>query len=235
MSNQFFKFKQFTIFHDRCGMKVGTDGVLLGAWARVDGARRLLDVGAGSGLIAIQMAQRNPVAEVEAVEIDAQAAAQAEENAARSPWAGRIRVACADFRTFEAGAPFDAIVSNPPYFVDALRSPDARRRLARHAEGLGYDLLFRRSRRLLAPGGHVSLIVPAEVEKLAADAAWEHGFRLWRRTDVYTKPGKPLRRILLEWGTDFLPCRADSLCIERAEGGYSEAYRALTRDFYLNF
>ena len=90
MSNQFFKFKQFTIFHDRCGMKVGTDGVLLGAWARVDGARRLLDVGAGSGLIAIQMAQRNPVAEVEAVEIDAQAAAQAEENAARSPWAGMV-------------------------------------------------------------------------------------------------------------------------------------------------
>lgn len=233
MSNNYFKFKKFTIFHDRCGMKVGTDGVLLGAWTRVDAARRILDVGTGSGLIAIQIAQRNEEADIVAIEIDGESARQATENAARSPWGNRIRVVCNDFKYYEGGRDFDVIVSNPPYFVDALRSPDIRRRLARHTEELNYDLLFRRSKGILAPHGHISIIIPAEVKKLVMDTAWEHGFYPSRKTNVYTKPQKPCRRVLIEFRTEPGGCCEENLYIEDGARGYSRDYIALTRNFYL--
>ena len=233
MSNNFFKFKQFTVFHDRCAMKVGTDGVLLGAWVCVENARRVLDVGAGSGLISLQIAQRNKAAKIVAVEIDKEAAQQALENIEASPWGDRIQVICNDFRYYEDSEKFDAIVSNPPYFIDALRSPDAKRRLARHTEELNYHLLFQRSKSLLAPQGHVSIIVPSEVEKLVMDAAWEYNFYPSRRTNVYTKPLKPCRRILFEFKARQTTCEENDLYIENGAGGYSDEYIALTRDFYL--
>lgn len=234
MSNSFFKFKQFTIYHDRCGMKVGTDGVLLGAWCDVEQAKRVLDVGTGSGLIALQIAQRNPTAQVVGVEIEEAAAGQAADNAARSPWQERIQIICTDYKSFEDGQKFDAIVSNPPYFVDALRSPDAQRRLARHIEGLNYDVLFRHSPSLLAAGGRICIITPAEVEKLVQDTAWNFGFHPSRLTRVFTKPGKPCRRILWEFSAAVGPCVEETLYIEAEGGGYSDAYVALTHDFYLN-
>ena len=156
-------------------MKVGTDGVLLGAWAPVDQAHTALDVGTGTGLVALQLAQRNPHLRVTAVEIDAPAAAQAAENVAGSPWPDRIEVVCADFNDFQPDGRFDLIVSNPPYFVDALPCPDRQRNTARHAGGLNYDLLFRRSARLLSEGGVVSIVIPSEVERAAEDAAWMQG------------------------------------------------------------
>ena len=120
MSNPYFQFKQFTVRHDKCAMKVGTDGVLLGAWAPVQNAKYILDVGAGSGLISLQLAQRNPWASITSIEIDPAAAAQAKENIQSSPWSDRMEVICSDFRDYHAENKFDLIVSNPPYFVDAL-------------------------------------------------------------------------------------------------------------------
>lgn len=233
MSNNYFKFKQFTIYHERCGMKVGTDGVLLGAWCGVDSVHRVLDVGTGSGLIAIQIAQRNEKAQIVGVEIEPHAAEQARENASCSPWGDRICIVCSDFRNYSTLHQFDLIVSNPPYFVDALRSPDTQRRLARHTEELNYDLLFRHSRELLAPDGRIAVIIPAEVEKMVIDSAWENKFYPFRRTRVYTKPSKPFRRILFEFSEKEGICQDSDLCIESDEGGYSEAYKDLTHDFYL--
>ena len=115
MPKSSFKFKQFTIFHDKCAMKVGTDGVLLGAWAPADKAKRILDVGTGTGLIALQLAQRNPHARITAIEIDAAAAGQATENVSHSPWADRVEIICHDFRDYQPENRFDLIVSNPPY------------------------------------------------------------------------------------------------------------------------
>ena len=234
MSNNYFKFKQFTIRHDRCAMRVGTDGVLLGAWASVEGVRRALDVGTGSGLIAIQLAQRNPDARIAGIEIDPEAAAQARENVACSPWAERVEVVCGDFKAYAPVEKFDLIVSNPPYFTDALRSPDARRRTARHTEDLDYGLLFRHALDMLAPGGRMAVIIPMEVETLALGSAIACGWFLCRRTNVYTKPGKKCRRLLLEFCTKPTPYVVDDLYIEKAEGGYSEEYMSLTREFYLN-
>ena len=136
---------------------------------------------------------------------------------------------------FRPDEPYDLVVSNPPYFVDALRCPDDQRSQARHAGSLNYVSLFRHSRELLAEGGKVSVIVPSEVAGQAEDAAWAHGFYPERRTRVHTKEGKPPRRVLLTFGLKLCPFVEDALYISAPDGSYTEAYKALTRDFYLYF
>lgn len=233
MPKSSFEFKQFTIFHDKCAMKVGTDGVLLGAWAPADGAERILDVGTGTGLIALQLAQRNPHARITAIEIDAAAAGQAAENVSRSPWADRVEVVCCDFRDYHSENRFDLIVSNPPYFIDALKCPDEQRCTARHTGNLNYDLLFHRSASLLEEQGAVSIIIPAEAEKTVVDAAWNHKLFPSHHVQVFTKPGKPCRRILLTFGFQTKKCVEESLCIEIEHNEYTAEYIALTKEFYL--
>ena len=233
MSNDFFKFKQFTIFHDRCGMKVGTDGVLLGAWVNVENVQRILDVGTGSGLISLQIAQRNKNTKLVAIEIDKETANQALENVDASPWRNRIQIICKNFRYYDDIEKFDAIVSNPPYFIDALRSLDIKRRLARHVEELNYNLLFQHSKSLLNPQGAISIIIPSELERLVLNTAWEYDFYLSRRTNVYTSPLKPCRRILFEFKNQQAKCEVNELYIKDGEGKYSDEYVALTHDFYL--
>ena len=139
MSNLCFEFKQFTVWHDKCAMKVGTDGVLLGAWANVESAKHILDVGTGTGLIALMLAQRTVQADVTAIEIDSMAAIQARENIAHSPWKNRITLFNCDFRYFHDDLKYDLIVSNPPYFVNALKCLDKQRNMARHTDLLYYE------------------------------------------------------------------------------------------------
>ena len=233
MSNSSFQFKQFTVCHDRCAMKVGTDGVLLGAWAPVDNAKHILDVGTGTGLIALQLAQRNQHAKVVAIEIDAAAARQAEENILQSPWADRVKVVCCNFRNYQPENKFDLIVSNPPYFIDALKCPDEQRRTARHTGDLNYDLLFRRAAHLLWEQGAMSIIIPSEAEKAVIDAAWNHKLFPSQRMCVFTKPGKPCRRVLLTFGFEEKKCTEKKLCIEVNHNEFTPEYIALTKDFYL--
>lgn len=233
MPKSSFKFKQFTIYHDKCAMKVGTDGVLLGAWAPVENAKRILDVGTGTGLIALQLAQRNPQAEIVAIEIDPIAAEQAAENVSRSLWADRINVECRDFRDYSPENKFDLIVSNPPYFINALKCPDEQRCTARHTGSLNYTLLFQRSAHLLWEQGGISIIIPSEAEKAVMDAAWSHKFFPLHRLQVFTKPGKPCRRILLTFGFQEKKCIEENLCIEVEHNEYTAEYIALTKDFYL--
>lgn len=233
MSNPYFKFKQFTVWHDKCAMKVGTDGVLLGAWAEVESPRRILDVGTGTGLIAMMLAQRNPFSAITAVEIDEAAAIQAETNVARSPWADRIEVVCKDFDLFQPDGKYNLIVSNPPYFVDALNCPDKQRNLARHTCGLNYESLFRRSAQFLEEEGRVCVIVPAEVEKLVTDTAWKYGLHPARRLHVFTKPGKPSRRVLIAFSGRMQTCMEESLYIETEQHRFTPEYIALTKEFYL--
>ena len=137
MRNPFFRFKQFTVWHDRCAMKVGTDGVLLGAWVSLDQARNVLDIGTGSGLIALMIAQRC-LAQITGIDIDADAIGQASENASASPWGNRIRFYQADANSFQNGV-YDTIVSNPPYFRERVHCPDGQRNAARHTESLTFE------------------------------------------------------------------------------------------------
>jgi len=200
MSNAYFSFKQFTVYQDLCAMKVGTDATLLGAWAGV--GERMLDIGTGTGVIALMMAQRLPESRVDAIDADADACRQASQNVMASPFSGRIDVIFRRLQDFAAShiePIYDAVVSNPPYFNHALKSPDERRTMARHADSLPFRDLTACAFRLLKSEGTFSVVVPAEergrmeMETLAA------GFYPSRVCAVSTTATKPPRRYLLEF------------------------------------
>lgn len=233
MPNPFFTFKQFTIRHDRCAMKVGTDGVLLGAWTDVRHSRRILDIGTGTGLIALMLAQRQAEAVVTAVDIDAEAVSQARENIQESPWKERVSTLLQDIRTYHPKELFDTIVSNPPYFVDSLRCPDSQRNTARHTDSLDMDALLRQVGHLLTPDGRFSIILPAGQAELLVEAAGRVGLYPSRQTDVITRPGLPKKRTLMELTHRRGTFQSDELIIELERHVYSSEYIALTKDFYL--
>ena len=240
MSNAYFQFKQFTIWHDRCAMKVGTDGVLAGALAPIIGVQRILDVGTGSGLIALMLAQRCPEAQIIAIEIDDDAATQAADNFSNSNWSERIHLVHGDFNDYASETKFDLIMSNPPYFTDALRNPDLQRSVARHNETLNYHQLFHHARQLLNIGGDCCLIIPAEAESYVNENAYQNHFFPKKVIRIYTKIGKPCRRIFVTYwmGNEYdlsypYHCEEQSLCLMNADGSYSDEYKQLTDEFYI--
>lgn len=231
-----FTFKHFAIAQDRCAMKVGTDGVLLGAWAQATGCARILDIGTGTGLVALMLAQRYPTATVKAVEIEPEAARQAKENAAKSPFADRVEVLCADARQLPDSEKFDCIVCNPPYFDEVLKSPDSARATARHNDSLTLQNLLQTSSKLLENNGLLQLILPATHANTIIELAKEYAFAPERLTHVFPTPQSGEKRTLLQfrrWSrTNFAE---DSLVIELERHVYSDEYKRLTRDFYLKF
>ncbi|MDY5651777.1 MAG: methyltransferase [Paludibacteraceae bacterium] len=227
MSSPFFKFKQFTIWHDKCAMKVGTDGVLLGAWA--PSGSRILDVGTGSGLIARMLMQRCSEAEVEGIDIDEAAVAQAKENGVRA-FQARLQ----DWKS-DIGDCYDLIVSNPPYFQNSLKNPDRGRELARHTDSLGYEELIAHSARLLKEEGQLALILPAEAEEEIRNLAARYSLFPTHITRVYSKETKPARRVILAFSrkNSIVGLIEDSLVLEDEKGGRSAAYSKLCEEFYL--
>lgn len=217
-------------------MKVGTDGVLLGAWTPVrDADRRVLDVGTGTGLIALMLAQRTTAARITALDVDPDCVGQARENANASPWGHRIGTVCSPVQEFGDG-PFDLIVSNPPFYDNSMHSPDAARTTARHTASLPFVDLLDAVDRLLAPDGRFAVILPAEEARrfrmLAARSLW-----LTARTDVRTTPHSGVRRSLMLFGRQPSECFPQTavLTVQTAPECFTPEYRALTSDFYLKF
>lgn len=230
MANDYFKFKQFTIWQDKCAMKVGTDGTLLGAWAH--GGKRILDIGTGTGLIAIMMAQRFPEAQVTGVDIDASAVEQARENVRQSPFSDRINIVEADICQYTGQ--YDCIVSNPPFFENSLVCPDSQRSIARHDTGLSYARLFKTVKSLLTDEGFFSLVVPFDYKKKIFEEAALNGFFLHREWSVQTTPRKQPKRLLLTFalhGTESIDAGVG--LIEDAPGLRSSWYAKLTSSFYI--
>lgn len=233
MPNPYFQFKRFTVWHDKCAMKVGTDGVLLGAWADVSHARKILDIGAGTGLLSLMMAQRNESADITAIEMDKNAVLQAQENVARSPWKDKINVIHADFKKYVFHETFDLIVSNPPYFSDSLKSGNNQRDMARHTEELTYEDLICKSASLLNPNGLFSVVIPADVmERVISIAENNHLYSI-RRTMIHTTPNAIPKRVLLAFSFQDKVCETDELTIELSRHTYTEEYIELTKDYYL--
>lgn len=208
-------------------MKVGTDGVLLGAWAPL--GSRILDVGTGSGLIARMLMQRCPKAEVEGIDIDEAAVAQAKENGVRA-FQARLQ----DWKS-DIGNCYDLIVSNPPYFQNSLKNPDRGRELARHTDSLGYEELIAHSARLLKEEGQLALILPAEAEEEIRNLAARYSLFPTHITRVYSKETKPARRVILAFSrkNSIVGLIEDSLVLEDEKGGRSAAYSKLCEEFYL--
>ena len=287
MGSPNFRFKQFTVWHDRCAMKVGTDGVLLGAWCPLphrpiaSSPYRLLDIGTGSGLIALMLAQRlssqSPIANnpysIDAIDIDADAVAQAQYNFEQSPWSAQLHAHHSTLQdwspslqrsdlqvkrsssetNFKRSNLYSLIVSNPPYFQDSLKNPNAQRATARHTDSLSYEELIMHSVRLLAPDGILALVLPIEAEAEILALAAEYGLSPTHITHVHSKPGKPAKRLLIALtlianrqaqrtssATNFKRSElqakqttAQLFYIESATSPRSEEYTELTKEFYL--
>lgn len=233
MANPFFTFKQFTVFHDQCAMKVGTDGVLLGAWVQVGSTQKILDVGTGTGLIALMLAQRS-TAQIDAIDIDKSAYKQACRNVLASPFAGQICVFHSSFADFSTDSKYDLIVSNPPYFSQSLKSPDEKRSKARHDDLLPLEELIAGSMPLLSEKGRIALILPVEQDQKLTDILTQNQLYRTRQTNVLPTPSGAIKRILVELSPtpnpDYAP---ECLTIEIERHKYTQEYETLTRDFYL--
>jgi len=210
-------------------MKVGTDGTLLGAWAQ--GGRRILDIGTGTGLIALMMAQRYGEAEVTAIDIDPKAVDQARENVAASPFRERIQVIGEDINSHRGT--YDALVCNPPYFEDSLTCPDDRRTLARHSHALTYAGLMDAACRLLTEEGVLSVVIPFDCRARMEEEAALNGLFKTRECAVKTTPHKPPRRFLLAFGKHPKPLEQSTEVLEDKPGHRSPWYEELTNAFYL--
>lgn len=230
-----FRFKRFAIRNELSAMKVGTDGVLLGAWCDISDAKTILDVGTGTGLIAIMAAQRSNAA-ITGIEIDHDAASEAILNAQESPWSNRITIINGDFISLFSSDKLnkvDHIVSNPPYFSSTIIAPDAKRAMARHGSTLNYANLIEESARLLNPNGKLSIISPVDRRDDILYAASLHHLSVSRLTEVFPTPQSAPVRILWEFTLGEVAPRKDSLTIQTAPNIYTPEYIALTRDFYL--
>ena len=238
MGSDSFRFRQFELRQDRCAMKVGTDGTLLGAWALMPGeaSGRVLDIGTGTGLIALMMAQRYPEAEVTAIDIDAGAVSQAQENVAASPFARRVTVMEMALQQMgessrvadQPSSRYDALVCNPPFFVNSLVCPDARRTAARHASSLPLTDLTAAASVLLSNGGELSVILPADLHSSMDAAAALSGLFAHRVCRFFTSVRKPAKRVLLAYGRQ----PADTFEQTQLVLG-DDDYRQLVAPFYL--
>lgn len=228
-----FRFKQFAVLNDRTAMKVGTDGVLLGAWCPVEGAQHVLDVGTGCGVIALMIAQRNNDAIITGIDIDEGAIQEATLNFANSPWGKRLTATLADFNTLTDNDRYDLIVSNPPYFTDSLLPSIESRTLARHTTALSYSQLIEGACRLLTDDGTLALISPTDAEDEIVEAATFASLPVRIVTRVIPVDGAVPKRTLWHLSRRAVPYREDMLTISRRDRIFTQEYIDLTSAFYL--
>jgi tRNA1Val (adenine37-N6)-methyltransferase len=229
-----FRFKQFTIQHDNSTMKVGTDAVLIGAWTDVSKARSILDVGTGSGVIALMVAQRTMAdTTIDAIEPDANSVKEASVNIAQSPWSSRVAVHQTTIQDFQPAGQYDLIISNPPYFQRSFRPPKASRVVARHTETLSFDDLLLASSRLLKPDGRLALILPATEGSEFRHLALRYGYKCHRSTAFYSREGKPQERWLMEFSKNGIETEPGRFVLHGDGEAWSGEYRELTGEFYL--
>ncbi len=236
MGQDFFRFKQFGIRQNLDVMRVNMDGVLLGAWAKTEKANRVLDVGTGTGVIALMLAQRG-AQQVDAIDISAEAVRQATGNADHSPWSDRIQVHAAPLQLWAENCehPYDLIVSNPPYFCRSLKSPKDVRNITRHTEALPQEELAESVALCLSKDGIFCAIFPMAEGAMFISKAIEFGLHCRRTLLLHSKPNSRPKRILCEFQQSAGELTENALTIYDSKGEYSSQYKALTQDFYLNF
>ncbi|MCM1034521.1 MAG: methyltransferase [Paludibacter sp.] len=234
-----FRFKQFYVEDSDCAMKVGTDGVLSGAWTPIPPTRppyNVLDIGTGSGLIALMIAQRCPEAYITAIDIDADAIGQSKHNFANSRWSNRLTARHLSLQQLALTSErFDLIVSNPPYFKNSLKAPDPQRTLARHTDSLTYEQLLQGAKQLLTPQGCLSLILPASEEQNIVQMGAQEQLYPTHICRVRGRENKPFKRVMIHFANGIHPSAANiaTLTLEEGTNQRTAAYRTLTQDFYL--
>ncbi len=238
MSSQEFVFKQFKILQDKCAMKVGTDAVLLGSWVNASNAEAILDIGTGTGIIALMLAQKS-TAVIDAIDIDKNAFMQAAENAAECRWKNRINTYHVSLQQYSSGCSrcYDLIVSNPPYFVDSSKALEESRTNARHTDQLPFVDLLNGVLNLLKESGKFYVILPTKESQQFRELAEEQKLFLTKLTRVITRTDRPEKRLLMKFEFN-CPKTIDEDCIiiEKDERhSYTDEYKELTKDYYLGF
>ena len=228
-----FKFKQFAVVNDRTAMKVGTDGVLLGAWCPVEDARHVLDVGTGCGVIALMVAQRNASAVIDAIDIDHDAIEEAALNFNASPWNDRLTAMEGDFNHLQVAVGYDLIVSNPPYFTNGVLPTGDARTQARHTASLTYRQLIEGASRLLTDDGALALISPTDAERVIIEAATFTSLPVRQMVRVIPVEGTAPKRTLWLLSRRDIPYHEGTLTIAHHDGTFTDEYIALTGAFYL--
>lgn len=237
--NAHFRFKQFTVRQDQCAMKVCTDACVLGAWADVQDADRILDIGAGTGLLSLMLAQRNTYAHIDAVEIDAEAFYQAGENVEQSPFHDRITLFHSAVQEFVSDHQYDAIITNPPFFQSDLLSPIEKKNIAHHAKSLDFDEILVAIDRLLKPDGKVNILFPVEEGARFTEKAEQAGWKLVRKMTLFHQEDKKAFRVFLlfqrvEYAHN-LNIEPDLYIYEKDGTTHDPRFRDLLKAFYLKF
>ncbi len=232
-----FRFKRFAIDQTGCAMRINTDGVLLGALAIGEDAQTVLDIGTGTGVISLMLAQRFPNANITGLEIDASSAAAAANNALQSPFSNRVQVSHSAFQDFQPPHPIDLIVSNPPFYVNTLHNPDARKKQARHTDMTFFDDLLSYAEVHLSTRGAMELILPPELADAVIAKASDHDLVLQRDMTISSfADSLPIRRIIrLIRNRNEVQTEYSNFVIYESKGVYSAAYRTLLKDFFLAF
>jgi tRNA1Val (adenine37-N6)-methyltransferase len=234
-----FKFQQFTVIQENAAMKVGTDGVLLGAWTPVDHQpAKILDVGTGTGLVALMLAQRTQNAMIDAVEIDDAACIDAGTNFKASPWSDRLNLHYTSLQDFAEGnaSSYDLIVSNPPFFSGSMKNPNERKAVARHNGGLSHEDLVSGVLKLLSRQGRFSLILPVEDYNVFRFKTARAGLFESQRLEVSPNPGKPVKRVISEWTRAAVNApNIERIDIEESRHKYTPGFKNIVSGFYLAF
>ncbi|MES2372934.1 MAG: methyltransferase [Bacteroidota bacterium] len=237
MSNTYFQFKQFIIHQQNCAMKVCTDACLFGAWiaGKVGGGQMavdsVLDIGTGTGLLGLMIAQRSN-AKIDAVELDEPAAQQAAENFELSNWREKLQVIQGDIRTVHLGKNYDLIISNPPFFENDLKSPDAQRNLALHSQELGLDELLATVKKQLTDNGKFAVLLPYHRKETFIKLALGEGFFVEEETSVKQTPSHNYFRIMFLFGKEPIATKRESIVIRDGEQ-YTSEFTDLLKDYYL--
>ncbi|MCU0377116.1 MAG: methyltransferase [Bacteroidales bacterium] len=237
MANNYFIFKQFTLHQEHAAFRITTDSVLLGAWADLNGVKSILDIGTGTGILALMAAQRSD-AYIVAIEPDRNSFMQAGLNIANSPWHDRISLVNTTLQEYliSAGMLFDTIITNPPFFNDSLLNPDPGKAKARHSVTLTHRTLLDASLRLISPGGTLQTVLPVNEATAFTEMASSAGLTCVRRLTVKPTPHLPPSRMLMTLALVQRACEEKTIVIEKdGRHDYSDEYRSLTKDFYLKF
>ena len=228
-----FQFKQFSILQEKSAMKVGTDGVLLGSWTPINNENTVLDIGTGTGLIALMLAQRSSSLLIDALEVDNDAYTEAVFNFENSIWKERLNPIYTSLELFHNSKHYDLIVCNPPYYTDTYTSQNKKRTLARHVDGLTFELLLEHTNRLLSKVGKCSFILPFKEQNNFIDLAKHYGLFLVKQSLVKGRVDLPYKRCMLLFGRVEEECQYEELIIEIDRHKYTDSYIALTKEFYL--
>jgi tRNA1Val (adenine37-N6)-methyltransferase len=238
MMGNIFRFKKFQVDQQGCGMKINTDGVMLGAMSTISNTvlrPHCLDIGTGTGVIAMMLAQRFPEAIVDAVDIEESAAHAASTNFLASPFNDRLNLFFGDITTYQTKFKYDLIVSNPPYFLKDLKSVEMKKSVARHAGDSFFEGLISKSAELLSTHGLLWLILPLKQAELVSSMGLSYGLCVNKVVNIHSDNSKPIIRKVICLGREILESKEQSFYIYESEKVYTEQYKALLKDFFLAF